>query len=245
MVLVNQVISTISDAMNFIAPNAGGAVPSADSVEYAQWLLDLQLKQEEAARRGFWRSLLQKETLSVIAGDTEVILPEQFQRANALYIFAMEGDQIDLADPDRLPLGVDDQTIFLQKITDPEDTDFGLWQANFKNPIETAQDITLWYWATPPKPVDPDDKFLLPGDMIAFGAMSEIFRSTNLPGSQDDARIEFENRLTGYLALEMIPPRNELLTFSTNPQRVNRTKLARQQYNHGRRFRNRGSSSSI
>lgn len=232
--IVNQVISTVSDAMDFIAPNAGGAVPDASSAEYAQWLQALQLKQEEAARRGFWRSLLVTDTLSVIEGDESVLLPDQFQRANALYIFGMEGDEVDLADPDRLPLNSDSQTIFLQKITDPEDTDFGLWQANFKTPITVAQDITIWYWATPPKPVDPDDKFLLPGDMVAFGAMTEIFRTKNLPGSQDDARIEYENRLETYLGLEMIPPRNELLSFSTNPQKINRTKAARLQWSGGR-----------
>jgi hypothetical protein len=235
--LVNQVISTLSDAMQFIAPNAGGSVPDATSEEYSAWRMAIQTKYEEAARRGFWRRLLVKDdTLTVREGDESVVLPIQFQRANALYIFAMNGE--DLADPDRV-MDDDSQTIFLQQITDPDDEDFGLWQANFKYPIEEDLDIILWYFALPPKPVDPTDKFLLPGDMIAYGAMSEIFRTSNLEGSQDDARIEYENRFNTYIGLEVIPPRNELLFFSPNPGRINRTALARAQYSGGRSGRRR------
>lgn len=215
--------------MSFIAPNAGGAVPDINSEEYAAWRLAIQVKYEEAARRGFWRRLLVKDTLSLREGDENVVLPVQFQRANALYILAVAGE--DLGDPDRI-MTSESQTVFAQQITDPDDEDFGLWQLNFKFPIEADEEAILWYWATPPKPVEATDKLLLPGDMVAFGAMSEIFRSTNLEGSQDDARVEYENRLTNYLALEMIPPRNELLTFSTNPQRINRTARARAQYAH-------------
>jgi hypothetical protein len=134
MQTVNQVISTLGDVMEFIAPNAGGAVPDAESEEYAQWRLAIQVKYEEAARRGFWRRLLVKDTLSLREGDESIVLPTQFQRANALYIFVVAGE--DLADPDRLPLDEDSQTVFAQQITDPEDDDFGLWQLNFKNPIE-------------------------------------------------------------------------------------------------------------
>lgn len=228
MQVVNQVISTLADVMNFMAPNAGGAVPDANSEEYAQWRLAIQVKYEEAAKRGFWRRLLKKDTLSLREGDESVVLPSDFQRANALYIFPVAGE--DLADPDRISTDSDPQSVFAQQITDPDDEDFGNWQLNFHKPIEDDEDVDFWYWAQPPKPVDPTDKLLLPGDMVAFGALSEIFRSTNLEGSQDDARIEYENRLNGYLALEMIPPRNELLAFMTNPQRIDRTGMARARY---------------
>jgi hypothetical protein len=226
-VIVPQVLSTISDVMQFIAPNAGGTVPETNSAEYVTWLGAIQVKYEEAARRGFWRRLLVKDTLDLREGDETAVLPTQFQRPNALYILAIGGE--DLADPDRIT-DSDSQTVFVQQITDPDDEDFGLWQANFKNPIEADEEAIIWYFALPPKPTDGDDRLLLPGDMVAFGAMSEIFRSTNLEGSQDDARTEYENRLTNYLASEMIPPRNELVTFTTNPKRINRTALARRQY---------------
>lgn len=211
--------------MNFIAPNAGGTIPDSNTPEYALWLLSIQTKYEEAARRGFWRRLLVKDTLSLREGDEAVTLPIQFTRANALYILAVGG--VDLCDPDREP---DGQSVFAQQITDPEDEEFGLWQLNFQVPVEADEEAIIWYFSTPPIPVDSTDKVLLPGDMIAFGALKEIFRATNLPGSQDDARDEYENRLNTYLALEMIPPRNELLTFTTNPRKTDRTVLARAQY---------------
>lgn len=228
----NQVLDTLSSVMDYIAPNAGGTVPDEDSEEYALWRLAIQVKQEEAARRGFWRRLLVKDTLDLREGDESIVMPTQFQRANALYILAVAGE--DLADPDRV-MDSDSQTVFAQQITDPDDEDFGLWQLNFKTAIEEDEEAIIWYFATPPVPNDAADKLLLPGDMVAFGALSEIFRSTNLPGSQDDARNEFENRMSTYLNVEMIPPRNELLTFSSNPGRLNRTALARNQYSGRRR----------
>lgn len=214
--------------MTFMAPNAGGAVPSVDTDEYNQWRTLIQIKQEEAARRGFWRRLLTKDILSLREGDTEVTLPTRFQRANALYILSVAG--VDLGDPDRIRETDDTQSAVPQMINDPDDEEFGLWKIIFNTAIAADEEAVIWYWATPPKPVDPTDKLLLPGDMVAFGALSEVFRSTNLEGSQDDARNEYENRLLSYLSLEMIPPRNELLTFTSNPRRINRTANARLQY---------------
>ena len=228
---VQQFNSTIGDIMNLIAPHAGGTVPSSGDEEYTQWFNAILMKYEEASRRGFWRRLLTKDdTLSVAVGDTDLILPDRFQRANSLYVFAItnaDGETVDLADPDRVP---DDQSIFVEQINDPTDEDFGKWRVSFATPIETASDVTLWYFATPPKPTLSTDVVLLPGDMLAFGAMIEIFRSKNLPGSQDDARQEYENRLSTYLAIETIPPRNEILQFKTNPRRIDRLVKARTQY---------------
>lgn len=230
MALTNepQFIGDVADVMAVIAPNAGGTIPDADSEEFAQWLLAIQMKYEEASRRGFWRRLLTKELIPLREDDTEIFLPDRFQRANSLYILAI--NNIDLMDPDRIP---DGQSAIPQLINDPEDEDFGKWKVVLERPItaeETAEDAILWYWATPPKPNASEDIILLPGDMIAFGAMIEIFRAKNLPGSQDDARVEYENRLATYLAMESIPPRGELLTFVTNPRRIDRTRLARAQY---------------
>ncbi len=226
-VLTNQFISTLSDVMSVIAPYKGGTIPDVGSEEYNAWLLAIQMKYEESSRRGFWRRLLQMDDSLVIKkGDTSVLLPVQFQRANSLYIFAV--DDIDYADPDRLP---DGQSVFAQMITDPTDPDFGSWQLNFQVPwAADATTVICWYFATPPKPVDATDKLLLPGDLVAFGALIEIFRAANLPGSEDDARTEFENRLAVYLGMEMIPARNEILKFETNPAHIDRSRVARRQY---------------
>lgn len=222
---VPQILSTVSDVMGFIAPNSGGSIPSSDSDEYKQWLLAIQIKQEEAGRRGFWRRLLTKDILSLRIGDTEATLPIRFQRANSLYILVVNG--VDLGDPDRTP---DNQSAVPQMINDPEDEEFGLWKVIFKTPIETDEDAVLWYFATPPKPVAATDKLLLPGDMVAFGALQEIFRAGNLPGSQDSAQTEFEHRLETYLNLENIPPRNELLTYTVDSRKIDRSERARAQY---------------
>lgn len=232
MQVVGNYNETVEDIMAIMAPSAGGAIPDDNSEEKAQWLLFIQMKYEEASRRGFWRRLLKKSTLSLTAGDTEAYLPDDFQRANGLYILYVDG--VDLCDPDREP---DDQSIFVELDTDPFEEDgvtpnanFGKWRVTFTEEIEETQDAPIWYFCVPPKPVDDTDKLLLPGDMIAFGALSEVFRTTNLEGSQDDARTEYENRLSTYLAMEMIPPRNEILTFVTNPRGADRLRIARNRY---------------
>lgn len=224
MQTVTQYISTVSEIMSLMAPSAGGVIPDENSEEYAQWLLFIQLKYEEASKRGFWRRLLKKGTLTLTDGLTEILLPVDFQRPNSLYIAYIGG--VDLADPDRV---YDGQGIFVEMVTDDTDEDFGKWKLTFTTAVE-AESAPIWYFSTPPKPTLSTDKVLLPGDMIAFGALSEVFRTTNLEGSQDDARSEYENRLNGYLAMEMIPARHELLQFVSNPSQTDRLVRARNRY---------------
>lgn len=232
MQTVTQYVSTVSDIMSLMAPSAGGVIPDADSEEYGQWLLFIQTKYEEASKRAFWRRLLKKGTLSLTKDDTEILLPVDFQRANSLYIAYIGG--VDLCDPDR---ELDKQSIFIEMISDPLSANFGRWKMTFGTAIGLTEVAPIWYFCTPPKPTDATDKILLPGDMIAFGALAEVFRTTNLEGSQDDARTEYENRMTGYLAVEMIPGRNEILSFVTNPSRVDRLARARGRYTVPRRGR--------
>jgi len=232
MLSVGQYNETISDIMNIMAPSSGGSVPDANSEEYGQWLLFIQMKYEESSRRGFWRRLLKKSTLSLTAGSVEVLLPIDFQRANGLYILFVDG--IDLCDPDR---EADDQGIFAEVISTIGDVNFGRWRLTFIKPISKTVAAPIWYFSTPPKPTASTDKLLLPGDMIAFGALSEVFRTTNLEGSQDDARAEFENRLSVYLAMEMIPARNEILKFVTNPRATDRLQLAKARWSGSRSWR--------
>jgi len=70
--LVGQFFGTVNDVMEIMAPNLGGTIPAVDSEEYAQWLIAIQMKYEEASRRGFWRRLLVKDdsSLSLRTGDT-------------------------------------------------------------------------------------------------------------------------------------------------------------------------------
>lgn len=220
-----QFIETVSDVMKYMASFAGGVVPDENTDQYDNWLGYIQTKYEEASKRGFWRRLLTKDYLSLTAEDTEAYLPIRFQRPNSLYVLVVDG--VDIADPDRVP---DEQDIFVELDNDPDSVNYGKWKVSFKTPIATTQEALIWYFSTPPKPTASTDKILLPGDMVAYGALSEHFRSSHLVGSQDDARQEYENRINTYLATEMIPARHELVKFVTNPQQIDRLKKARNQY---------------
>ena len=222
---VTQFISTVSEVMTYMSKFAGGSVPSASSEDWQNWLSYIQIKYEEASMRGFWRRLLTKTNLSLTKGDTEVYLPVNFQRANSLYVLVV--DEVDLADPDRTP---DNQEIYIEMENDKDSSNFGRWKVSFKEAIENTQSSLMWYWATPPKPTASDDKILLPGDMIAYGALAEYFRAANLEGSQDDARQEYENRLSTYLAMEQVPGRHELLKFATKPRNVDFLTEAKARY---------------
>lgn len=222
---VTNMFETVADVMNLMAPFAGGTVPTSTSTDYANWLRWIQEKYEESSRRGFWRRLLTKDTVSITANATTALLPVRFQRANSMYSFIV--GEVDLADPDR---EADDQQIFTFLENDPTSVNFGRWRIDFKTAIATATTATIWYFATPPKPTSDTDKLLLPADMIAFGALIEHFRKASLPGSQDDSRIEYENRLNAYLAMEMIPGKHEILKFSTNPRTLDRLGVAKTRF---------------
>lgn len=225
MEIKGNFLDTVEDIMGLMAPSSGGAIPESNSEEYGQWLLFIQTKYEEASRRGFWRRLLTKGELSLTEGDVEALLPVNFQRPNGLYILYVDG--VDVCDPDRLE---DDQSIFVEMENDSDSADFGRWRVTFSTPIASTQTAPIWYFAAPPMPTTSSDKVLLPGDMIAYGALSEVFRTSSLEGSQDDARTEYENRFNVYLNMETIPARHEILKFVTNPRRVDYLQMAKSRY---------------
>lgn len=232
--IVGSYFDTVNSVMGLMAPFAGGAVPDINSTEYANWMMWIQQKYEEASRRGFWRRLLVESTLSLTKDDEVVYLPVDFQRNNSLYILVV--DEIDLCDPDRTP---DGQSIFVSMDTSPTvivngspvtNSYFGRWKIRFGTPISATQTAPIWYFCAPPKPTAGADKLLLPGDMLSYGALIEYFRGASLPGSQDDARIEFENRMNDYQAMEVIPSRYEILKFVTNPRGLDRSQVAKSRY---------------
>jgi hypothetical protein len=205
----SQVLSTCNDVFNFIAPNAGGSVPSETSKQYANWLRWLAVKQEEFARRGFWRRLLVKDTVTASVGDTTALLPDAFHKANGLYVFQV-GDE-EWAEEGQNKLNV---SMVMGG------TDHGKWQVEFVEALSADIAAPIWYYRNPPVPTAGTDKITLPGDMLAFGLLAEYFRSNGALGSQDDARTEAENRFTSYLNLENIPARYELMTFSMRPRKI-------------------------
>lgn len=217
----NQIIRTLSDVMSFMSAYAGGSIPNETDEEYSQWRRWIQVKQEEYAIRGFWRRLLTKTTLTI---DGELTtLPDDFHKPNGLYVLEVNG--VDWADPDNK----DEQKLFVGMCNDSTDDDYNKWQVHFLNIQPDSEEAILWYFQAPPKPVATTDPILLPGDMIAYGALSEYFRQTGAEGSQDDARIEAENRFIEYMALEILPPPYELLTHTKKPT-INRIAVAREYY---------------
>ena len=214
----SQVISTVADVLTFIAPYSGGSVPSSGSTEFNNRLGWIQTKQEEYARRGFWRRLLRRYPLTIAASSDYTYLPTDFNRPNGLYIFLVDDvDWNEDNNEDDISLTVEFDSDLTVEVggEDITNTNYAKWRVRYSETISAETDATIWYFRNPPKPTATTDKLLLPGDMIAYGVLSEYYRSINADGSQDDARIEAENRMSSYLAQEVIPPKNELLRFAT------------------------------
>jgi hypothetical protein len=221
----NQIIKTLGNVLTFMATSAGGTIPPETDSEYADWVRWITVKQEEYAQRAFWRRLLTRTELSITADEETTLLPDNFHKPNGVYV--LEVNEVDWAENDN----EDDQTIFVEMCTDYTDDDFGKWRIRYgTTPTEDATAI-LWYFANPPKPVASTDLVLLPGDMVAYGALTEYYRVANQEGSMDKAEQDAENRFNTYLSMEMIPPKYELLTFSSRgSKRKDRSEIAKSYY---------------
>jgi hypothetical protein len=218
---ISTSIQTLGDVLNFMSPFAGGSVPDGDSQEYSDWVRWIQIKQEEYARRAFWRRCLTRETIT-LDGETTV-LPDRFNRPNSLYMLIVDG-----VDWNETP-NTDEQNVFVEMNNDFDHADFGKWQMRFLNEADNDEAI-LWYFANPPKPTAESDILILPGDMIGYSALSEYFRTTGAEGSQDKAEEDAENRFIEYLSIEVIPDKSELLRNSESDTRTDRLAIARGYY---------------
>lgn len=219
---IQSTIRTLSEVLNAMAPFAGGSIPSEDSTEYADWVRWIAQKQEEYARRAFWRRCLTREEITI--GGKTTVLPDRFHKPNGLYMLVVDG-----VDWQETP-NDDEQYVFIEMNNDPDDEDFGSWQMRFKNEVAAGTSAEMWYFANPPRPVASTDKLLLPGDMVAYGALQEYFRTTGAEGSEDKAELMAENRFNEYLALEVIPDKSDLLNFINSPTKVNYLTKAKSYY---------------
>ena len=217
-------LRTLGDVLNAMAPFAGGSIPDETDQEYTDWKNWVVNKQEEYARRSFWRRCLTREEITLDADSETYVLPERFNRPNALYMVIVDG--VDwMENPN-----VDEQNVFVEMNNDPTDSDFGNWQMRFLTPPTESTDAIIWYFANPPKPVETTDILLLPGDMIAYAALGEYFRTTGAEGSQDKAEEDAENRFSEYNSIEVIPGKNELMTTTRSTPRVDYLKRAKSFY---------------
>lgn len=225
MSTANITISTLAQCLSFMASFAGGSVPSVTDSEYLDWVRWIAIKQEEYAKRGFWRRLLTKADLSIVADEETTVLPDNFHKSNGLYVLEVDG--VDWAEPSNS----DGQVLFVEMCIDSTDEDYGKWRIRYATIPTESSTATLWYFAAPPTPSSPTDILILPGDMIAYGALTEYFRTSNQEGSMDKAEQDAENRFISYLSLEMIPSRYELLSFGNGkPTRTDRLTTAKNYY---------------
>ncbi len=222
----SQIINTLGDVFQFMKPYAGGSIPDA---EYANWKRWVQLGQQDAVNRGFWRRLLIPVSFQITAGDEDALLPDNFHKINGLYALDVNG--VDWNQPNNS----DGQTLYV--FMDPETAK---WKVKFKGfTPQTSVTATLWYFYNPPTPIDEIDPIHLDGEMIGFYALKEYFRKARQPGSLDDARIEYENRREELLSLEVIPSPQELLSWGSYSSYTNTNPTERQYYRgrYGRRRR--------
>jgi len=199
------VIQTVQQCMEMIQSFAGGSVPAVSDTDYADWLRWIQLGQQDAANRGFWRRLLTKTTLSIIADAETTNLPDNFYKVNgirALYINDIDWSQPNNEDGMRLFVEMDPAT--------------AIWRVRYlPDPPTSSSTGDLWYFFNPPKPTSGTDVLFLDGEMIGFYALKEYFRKLKQVGSMDDARLEYENRFSELLSLEMMPSMQEMLSMSS------------------------------
>lgn len=222
------VLLTAGNVMSFMSSFAGGSVPASGDDEYPEWIRWIQLGQQDAANRGFWRRLLTKTTLTITAGAETTNLPSNFYKVNGIYALFV-GD-VDWSQNNN----TDGVSIFVE--TDPTD---GSWRIRWL-PEAPTESVTadLWYFYNPPIVAAPEDPIILDGEMVGFYALKEYFRKLKQLGSLDDARTEYENRLKELLNLEMLPSRQELSSFSSYNSFLNVNSNGRQFYS-GRPGRSR------
>lgn len=225
---VQSAIQTLEEVLAMMAPFAGGSVPADDSTEYTDWIRWIGQKQEEYARRAFWRRCLTREEITLDTGFTTV-LPDRFHKPNGLYMLIVENDegvQVDWNEPDN----VDEQYILIEMINDPEDENFGKWQMRFDVELTEDKEAVIWYFSNPPKPASLTDKLLLPGDMVGYGSLQEYARTTGAEGSEDKFEELAENRFSEYISLEMIPDKKDLMTHAQSSIRIDRLQRAKNYY---------------
>jgi hypothetical protein len=214
--------------MNLMAPFAGGTIPGVTDSEYQDWLRWIQQKQEEYARRAYWRRCLTRVEMT-LDGETTV-LPDRFHKPNGLYMVVVDG--VDWMDADN----TDGQYIFVEMSNNLLEDDgitpnanFGKWQMRFRD-APVSKTAIVWYYANPPKPTATTDILLLPGDMVGYAALGEYYRTSGAEGSQDKAEQDAESRFQEYLMLEVIPAKNELMTFERSNTKTDYLQTAKNYY---------------
>jgi hypothetical protein len=216
-----QVLQTLGDVMLWMAPYAGGSVPPPTDPSYNNWRRWIQLGQQDAANRTFWRRFLIPQTITIEANEDIFVLPDSFNKINGMYLLNVNGVGWNL------PNNEDGQRVWVYM--DPATAKYHCKFLGF-TPTETVENAVLWYFYNPPIPTDEADKMYLDGEMCGFYALKEHFRKNSQFGSMDDARIEYENRYEGFSDLEVIPSPQELIQWANYSQYLGQSPSERQFY---------------
>ena len=201
----SDVIENLGDVLSAMASYAGGSIPASTTAAYDQWVKWVQLAQYDIAKRGFWTRCLAKADLAIVANQDYATLPADFFKRNGIYVLNVGGeDWASRANASaQVLLPVKNQTT-------------GAWIVKFTGYTPTTSSTgELWYFYNPPVPTDLTDAVWFDGETIMFGALKEYFRQSRQPGSQDDARTEYENRFNENLNLEVLPTPQELMGWSS------------------------------
>lgn len=201
----SDVIENLGDVLAAMSSYAGGSIPASTTVAYAQWVKWVQLAHYDIAKRAFWTRCLAKANLTIVANQDYATLPADFFKRNGIYVLNVGGE--DWASKSnasgQVLLPVKNQTT-------------GAWIVKFVGytPTTSATGV-LWYFYNPPVPVELTDPIWFDGETVMFGALKEYFRQSRQPGSQDDARNEYENRFNENLNLEVLPTSQELMGWTS------------------------------
>jgi hypothetical protein len=220
------VLLTLLDIQTWMSSYAGGSIPSSGEADHGFWIKWIQLGQQDAANRAFWRRLLTSTTLTIPANTAVITLPTNFHKVNGIH--ALFVDDIDWNEKNNTA-GI--------KLFPQLNVTTGAWEVRLiTDSLPTSEKTgTLWYFFNPPIPVDEGDTIFLDGEMIGFYALKEYFRKARQPGSQDDARNEYENRLLELLSLEVLPTPQELASWMGYKVHLNKKSNDNNYYRGGKR----------
>lgn len=228
MTSLNQrgVLLTLLDVMTWMSSYAGGSIPGTSDADFGFWRKWVQLGQQDAANRGFWRRLLTSTSLTIPASTAVITLPNNYHKVNGIHALFVDG--IDWNENNN----TDGIKLFPQV-----NTTTAAWEVRLiTDTLPTTEKTgTLWYFFNPPLPVDETDPIFLDGEMIGFYALKEYFRKARQPGSQDDARNEYENRMSELLNIETLPTPQELASWMGYASHLNKTSNDNNYYRGGRR----------
>lgn len=206
-----QLLLTLGDVLEALAPYAGGEVPDSSDEEYGWLVTWVQMGQSDLAKRAFWRCLLTPlEDITIEAGSNKFYLPDDFYKHNAINMLVYE--DVDISKEGNslgMKIGV-----FQERIINEADQSEVKWYILFDQTFEVETTMMLSYYAFPPIPTTANDQLSLDGEAILFFALTEYYRQTGETGSQDDANQNYENRFNELISLENIPQDQERQSFA-------------------------------